>query len=664
MAKEFVSNLVIGGKLNPSLQNSFEKAGKIANKTASGIGKIGAIASKAVVAIGAIGAGSAGLFGLVKLSESAIEAGESVYKLSEKMNLTTKEASGLNRILQLTGTESKPFISAVQRMDKSILTAGAKGNTTTKIMDAFGLKLTDAKGKLLPMNNQLDVLAEGFDKAKKKGLENEYATAIFGSKAQNMIPLLQDYAEAKEVASKVKGIGIDPKAAHEASINLKVTKMQFKQFGLVAGNAVMPLVSKLLPKITDGFSRIADFISSHQGDIRNVIAKIGSLIEQIFAKIKPAISWIFNTGLPALSDKVKKISDFIINNWSKIEPLIFGIVAAIGAWKAITLGMQIYNGIMAAIRAGTIAAALAQWGLNAAVLANPMTWIVVGIAAAVGILVAGIILLIKNWDKVKAVIITVVKAIGSFFAGIWKWIKTTVITIFNSIVGFFKKWGLTILAVIMGPIGILGLLIYKNFDKIKAFLGNLAEGIIGIWQNNIIPFFNRVGAWFSGIWNGMVDGFKTAWSGVANFFKGVWDGIINIVKGYLNTYIKIANFLIGNLNKLQIDVPSWVPEFGGKHIGINIPLIPEFANGGFANRPSIFGEKGPEAAIPLKRTPRSYDLLNQTSRILGAGNNNSPIINITVNAPNGESKTIAAVTAEAIKQVIEQMQIDQGRLAF
>lgn len=47
--------------------------------------------------------------------------------------------------------------------------------------------------------------------------------------------------------------------------------------------------------------------------------------------------------------------------------------------------------------------------------------------------------------------------------------------------------------------------------------------------------------------------------------------------------------------------------------------MPMYSKGGFANRPSIFGEDGPEAAIPLKRTPRSLLLLNRTAEAIGAG---------------------------------------------
>ncbi len=50
--------------------------------------------------------------------------------------------------------------------------------------------------------------------------------------------------------------------------------------------------------------------------------------------------------------------------------------------------------------------------------------------------------------------------------------------------------------------------------------------------------------------------------------------------------------------------------------------VPAYANGGFANRPSIFGEAGLEAAIPIRPgNARSIGLLAKTARLLGVGEN-------------------------------------------
>lgn len=109
-------------------------------------------------------------------------------------------------------------------------------------------------------------------------------------------------------------------------------------------------------------------------------------------------------------DVFVNIGSAVVDNWSVIEPIAWGLVAALVAYNAVALITQAINGAVAlsagvkaaaemmstgatfAATAATFAATAAQYGLNAALLACPITWIVVGVIA----LVAGIIALC-NW---------------------------------------------------------------------------------------------------------------------------------------------------------------------------------------------------------------------------------------------------------------------------
>ncbi len=197
-----------------------------------------------------------------------------------------------------------------------------------------------------------------------------------------------------------------------------------------------------------------------------------------------------------------------------------------------------------------------------------------------------------------------------------------------------------------------GLWLWKNWDMVSKWC-------VEVWQNYVIPFFNGIGEWFGGIWTGMVDGFKFAWNGITSWFSGLWDGIIGIFKGYVNVYIKIFNFLINGLNKINFDVPDWVPGIGGKTIGVNIPTIPTFALGGIATQASIFGEAGPEMAIPLRKTPRSIGLLQQTAQMLGVGTKGAgKIINIYINGGNLEE------VKRVVLEVISGQREDEELVSF
>lgn len=80
-------------------------------------------------------------------------------------------------------------------------------------------------------------------------------------------------------------------------------------------------------------------------------------------------------------DVFVNIGSAVVDNWSVIEPIAWGLVAALVAYNAVALITQAINGAVALFA-----------GVKAALLARPITWIVVGVIA----LVAGIIALC-NW---------------------------------------------------------------------------------------------------------------------------------------------------------------------------------------------------------------------------------------------------------------------------
>ena len=72
------------------------------------------------------------------------------------------------------------------------------------------------------------------------------------------------------------------------------------------------------------------------------------------------------------------------------------------------------------------------------------------------------------------------------------------------------------------------------------------------------------------------------------------------------------NTLIRGENRIQFNVPDWIPGIGGKQFGFNIPQIPKLAKGTILNAPgrgvpvaggrALAGEAGREAYLPLSDT--------------------------------------------------------------
>lgn len=98
--------------------------------------------------------------------------------------------------------------------------------------------------------------------------------------------------------------------------------------------------------------------------------------------------------------------------------------------------------------------------------------------------------------------------------------------------------------------------IFETYGKQVSDLYNSVKQIL----SGIITFISGV---FTGDWN-------RAWEGVKEIFRGIWNRIVAILEGAINLIIGGINWMIRQLNKIQIKAPDWL---GGGTIGFNIPAI-------------------------------------------------------------------------------------------
>lgn len=264
-----------------------------------------------------LGMTAAGGFGLFAAVDKAVDAGDNVYRLATKLQITSQEAAQLNRVLKLADVDTKPFISTMIRLDKSLETAGKKGNLASKTLAEYDVKLTDGKDHLLGFNEQLGKLAEGYKKAVDVGKDEDFVTNVLGPRGTDLIPLLDEYTAYMEAASKIKGIGIDPAKAHAMKIEMMSLKMEVGQVGLTAANALMPLADRILPKVFDESVKIADYIKNHTPQIQSQLDKVGQNINGVITSIE---------------DKFKD-PEFMKLDWgSKVAVTLDDLVRKVTAW--------------------------------------------------------------------------------------------------------------------------------------------------------------------------------------------------------------------------------------------------------------------------------------------------------------------------------------------
>ncbi len=182
----------------------------------------------------------------------------------------------------------------------------------------------------------------------------------------------------------------------------------------------------------------------------------------------------------------------------------------------------------------------------------------------------------------------------------------------------------TLIPLIQTVTGIFGQIVDLGVNHLKPLILEVWEFLSGTLFPTLIPLLSTV---IGLVGTALVNAVKVivdVVKAVTPVVEPVITGIIGLIQSIANVAVSVVNFIIRCLNTLSFTIPDWPVVFGGlagKTLGFNLQEIalPQFANGGFATRPSIAGEDGPETIIPhdpAKRS-RAIALWLQTGSILG-----------------------------------------------
>lgn len=217
-------------------------------------------------------------FHIMSSVKSAIEAGKRLDELAATLGTTTAEASKFSKTMTLAGGDVQTASTAIMRLDKTISGTGDAADKANKVLEIFGVSLTDGNGKLRPVTEQMQALAEGFKKASDAGYGQEYLMETLGSRGLSLAGALNDYAEASKAAAQIKGIGLDPEQMKEIGLQLDMVSIQAKQFGLLVGSALAPVISDILPTLMSGLQATAQYLSENKEEVANIIKYAAELL--------------------------------------------------------------------------------------------------------------------------------------------------------------------------------------------------------------------------------------------------------------------------------------------------------------------------------------------------------------------------------------------------
>lgn len=301
-----------------------------------------------------------------------------------------------------------------------------------------------------------------------------------------------------------------------------------------------------------GFQKFIDYVKENGPKLLEIVGNVANIFKQLLIDLAPLGSEILSA--------LQTFTRLIVDNWPGIRETVIGLAAAVGSYVLMMKGLQIIgviNTLMSAYRAGTLAATLAQYGLNTAMLLNPMTWVVAGIAALIAIGV----LLYRNWDTVKAKAIEVWGAMKGWFSSFFETLKT----LFHNALNWIDektngKFSAVVVAIkgymnmVWANIKVVWDFIKNSFRNALDFVKALVHGDFkGMWQAIKNQMGNIKGT-ISEIWGNVMDFLrkinlkeigKNIIRGLINGVKSMARSLVNGVKGVVNGAIEGAKKLLG-----------------------------------------------------------------------------------------------------------------------
>lgn len=368
---------------------------------------------------------------------------------------------------------------------------------------------------------------------------------------------LQKYgAITDEVANQVKALGVTSDDQLRAMVQAGDITQEYAEHvrSLTAEQRKQEASTKEITALQKQYSGEAAGTATPLEKLKNMWNQVELAAGKL---ISGALGWLLDHGGTIVS-------------WVKTFAVAFGPLIA--AWVAYTAATKI--------------AAAAQAIFNLVMDANPIALI----AIAVSLLA---VLVIRNWDTIKRVTLAVWGSIQRFFVSVWNKIKAPVMLYVRFLQAEFR----VAKAIVMTAFRAIAAVIKVAWNGIKAAAVAVFNFFRDGWRG--VTGFARTA------WNAI----KSVWNAAKGFFSGIWDGIVAGAKGAFNGVIAAINWLIDQINKVQVHIHIDPPGPGSINFdwnGLGLGHITPLAAGGIAMRPTLalIGEAGPEAVVPLNGNSR------------------------------------------------------------
>lgn len=482
---------------------------------------------------------------LNEMVENINQSEQQQQRFNESMNKGTRSASGLERkllgiaatyaslqgvqkLLNLsdtaTLTESRLSLivddgGSVEELQNKIFASAQNSRSAYADVSATIAKLGMMAGDAFTNNDELIAFTELMNKNFVVG------GASATEQASAMYQLTQAMASGKlqgdEYRSIIENAPLLAKSIEDYMTNVQGATGSMKDWaseGLLTADVIKAAMFNASDQVNEQFEQMPKTFGQVATSLKNqALFAFDPLLEKLndiansesFNTMATGMTnaFVFASGVAVGAlDMITQAGAFLADNWSLIAPLIYGVIAALGIYtgymivsnavQLISTGIQTAHAIAIAVKTGaTIADAaatnnltVAQWALNSALLACPLTWIILAIIAIIAIIYMAVAAFNKfagTSVSATGIIVGVLAVAAAFVGNLFVALINIIIDIIAVVWNFIAAFAEFFANVFNDPIGSIVRLFSSMADTVLEILEGIASAIDTLFGSNL-----------------------------------------------------------------------------------------------------------------------------------------------------------------------------------
>lgn len=507
--------------------------------------------------------------GLLSTIKKVAVAAGGIAGINKVLNISDELASTkarLNLLVDDGGSveelEKKIMASAQRSRSAYFDTASAVAKLGLNAGNAFGGNMDQVIAFMEQVNKQFVIGGATAQEQSNAMIQLTQAMAAGALRGEELNSILDGAPGIARAIEKYMGIaeGSIKSVAQEGKVTAEVVKNAM--FAMAdETNAKFDSMPKTWAQIWAGMKNQALSMFSP------ILNKINELMNS--AQFTQVVDGLIN-GLAAVAqigsfvlDVMINIASAVVDNWSWISPIVYGAAAALLFYTAATKGVAAAQGIVTAAKmlavpvyalltGATMADTAAQWGLNAALYACPLVWIILLIIAVIaaiyaacaavakftgvansgfGVICGGIMVVISFFKNLGLSVANIALGIWNALGACASNIGTAFHNVISNVQGWFYNLLSTALTVVAGICEALNKLPFVEFDysgitsKASEYAAKSAEAYGNVEEyKSVADAFNEGMSTF--------DTFQDGWAADAFASGAAWgDGVADKVSG-------------------------------------------------------------------------------------------------------------------------------------